>query len=413
MTGGARVVPHVTCLGCGCACDDVTVTVHAGRITDLDRACEIGRAWFGDGTAPAAVRVRGVDTTIEQALTFARDLALAARHPLVFLAPGLPSEAQGAAVALADVLRARIATVSAFTMANSILAAQRRGRAFMTLAEIRHRADTLLYWGVDPGRRYPRFSARFTPHPPTLFLNAPRSVIAIDIGRESGPPDADLRIRVAPDEEHAALALLRGMLRHQRLDSLANDLSRRMARVAERLASGQYVVVIHDGEPGEQPRGDRAEGLVALGEALNDRGRGGICTLRAGGNRVGADLVLTWQTGYPMTVDFARGAPRYTPEDGDVDLAIVLGSPDDLPRALHEPIGGRDVIAIGPRVSVGPSSSVSVAIDTAVPGIHESGTAYRLDNVALPLRKVIAGPVASVSIIERLTSALRAGRSEA
>jgi formylmethanofuran dehydrogenase subunit B len=44
---------------------------------------------------------------------------------------------------------------------------------------------------------------------------------------------------------------------------------------------------------------------------------------------------MTWQTGYPAAIDFARGYPRYRPHDGtaearltrgDVDAVLVVGS---------------------------------------------------------------------------------------
>ena len=50
--------------------------------------------------------------------------------------------------------------------------------------------------------------------------------------------------------------------------------------------------------------------LCRLSHALNDRTRGAVIALRAGGNRTGAESVMTSQTGYPMAVDFAGGAPR-------------------------------------------------------------------------------------------------------
>src|SRR5206468_8749822 len=51
MTSG-RTVAHVTCLGCGCACDDITVVVERDRIASLVNACPLGQTWFGDGTVP-------------------------------------------------------------------------------------------------------------------------------------------------------------------------------------------------------------------------------------------------------------------------------------------------------------------------------------------------------------------------
>ncbi len=86
------------------------------------------------------------------------------------------------------------------------------------------------------------------------------------------------------------------------------------AEAATRLMTAAYAVLVHDGEPGEEPGRDayRAEGLIALTQALNGRTRAALSTLRAGGNRSGAEAALTWQTGYPMAVSYRAGYPRYT-----------------------------------------------------------------------------------------------------
>ena len=36
-----RTVANVTCLGCGCACDDITVVVKQDRITEARNACAL------------------------------------------------------------------------------------------------------------------------------------------------------------------------------------------------------------------------------------------------------------------------------------------------------------------------------------------------------------------------------------
>ncbi|HJR41960.1 MAG TPA: hypothetical protein VJ812_07680 [Gemmatimonadaceae bacterium] len=414
MSTGARVIPHVTCLGCGCACDDITATVRDGRITDVDSACELGRQWFGDGTVPSAIRSAGESVPLDRAIADSAALLAAARRPLVYLAPELSCETQRAAVSLADAARAMLDSVSSSTIAEALVAAQRRGRMGATLGEVRHRADLLLYWGIDPARRYQRFSSRFAPDPPGLFVGSGRSaraIIAIDIGDEYGPRNADLRVRVSPDEERSALAILRAIVLGRPLgDILGNDLMRRMSRVAEKLVSGRYVVIINDAEPAAHPRGDRADGLIALTEALNATTRAAMCSLRAGGNRAGADAVLTWQSGFPMSVDYARGAPRYRPEAGamrlletrEVDLAVVIGAPRELPTPVQETLRSTRRVAVGPRVSESALASSDVAIDTGVPGIHENGMALRMDDLPLPLRQVVSGPLSTLDVIQAI-----------
>src|SRR5207247_3636897 len=89
------------------------------------------------------------------------------------------------------------------------------------------------------------------------------------------------------------------------------------AELARRLMQARYVALVADGEPGPAPSDpDRAEALVALAQALNGPTRCALSTLRGGGNRAGAEQVLTWQTGFPCAVDFARGYPEYRPHGG-------------------------------------------------------------------------------------------------
>src|SRR5207249_309520 len=108
VTAATRTVEHVTCLGCGCACDDITVVVQRGRLTEAQRACALGAAWFGDGQVPDAVRIRGRAGTLERALAEATALLTDAKRPLVYLAGDISCEVQRDAVAIADRLKGAI-----------------------------------------------------------------------------------------------------------------------------------------------------------------------------------------------------------------------------------------------------------------------------------------------------------------
>ncbi len=206
-------VAHVTCLGCGCGCDDIAVTVRDGRIIETSPPCPVSRSWFGDGSVPWAVLRDGQPATIEDAIRDAADLLRAAAgRVLVYIGPDLSSQAQRNAVMLSDLLRGTVDTSTSDTAAGGILAAQRRGRATATLGEIRNRGDVLLFWGVDPAQGYPRFHSRYAPEPVGTQVakgQAGRLVISVSIGADKGPPDADLTLALDPKEEIAALSLMR------------------------------------------------------------------------------------------------------------------------------------------------------------------------------------------------------------
>jgi formylmethanofuran dehydrogenase subunit B len=401
-----------TCLGCGCACDDINLRVADNQIVEARNACALGAAWFGDGTVPSRVRVAGREATVDMALEAAARLLTAATRPIVYLAPDISCETQRAGIALADLLRAMVDTVSSSTVMASILAAQEIGRASATLGEIRNRADVLVFWGVDPAVRYPRYWTRYAPDPAGLHVNGRRSrtVVAVDIGPWRGPEDADLRVAVAPTDEVAVLTLLRAAVSSSRAPAHPS-----VAPLFTALSHGRYVAVVADAEPDESSGGrdpGRAAALIAAAQALNGIARCGLSTLRAGGNRSGADACLTSQTGYPAAVDFSRGFPRYRPHDaidsrlgdGQADALLIIGSVGLIPDKTLTLIGNMPCAVIGPRASDAPLAHAAATIDTAVAGIHEAGTALRMDDVPLPLRAMVTGPPSTLTIVDALGS---------
>ena len=173
MTGAVRSIANVTCLGCGCACDDITVVVRQGRIVETTHACPLGVAWFGDGAVPSETRVRGQRSTFDEALNEATTILRAARRALVYLAGDVSCEVHGEAVAIADRLRGAIDSLASTAM-DGVLAAQRRGRAAATLGALRQQADLVVFWAVDPAERYPRYASRYVVEPKGLAA-LPRS----------------------------------------------------------------------------------------------------------------------------------------------------------------------------------------------------------------------------------------------
>jgi formylmethanofuran dehydrogenase subunit B len=417
MTGTSRV-EHVTCLGCGCGCDDISVTVSEGRITEVTPTCPIARAWFGDGSIPLEIQRSGRPASLNQAVAEAAELLLEARgRMLVYIGPDLTSQAQRHAVALADLLAATVDSATSPTAAGGLLAVQQRGRAGATLGEVRNRADVLLFWGMDPAPRYPRFMPRYVDPAGTHVPEGRRgrTLIGVDVGLDSSPKGVDLTLKLDRSEEITALSLMRASVQGYAREQTSPGLTQAIA-IAGRLAKARYAVLVHDAEPGDEPRNPlRVEALIALTQALNGPTRAALISLRAGGNRVGAETVLTWQTGYPFSVDYSRGHPYYDPAGRGLErlgsdrfrAALVVGSPA-LDGSLTGTLARMSTVAIGPRASQTPFTP-RVTIDTGVAGIHEAGTAYRVDEVPLQLRPPLAAQRSATEVLGALIGAVRAG----
>jgi formylmethanofuran dehydrogenase subunit B len=411
-------VASVTCLGCGCGCDDMVVDLAGGRIASVTPPCPLAQTWFGDGRVPTAVRRSGVDAPLDAALAEAAELmAGASGRLLVVLAPDITSQAQRAALALADVLRARVETATSGPASAGLLAAQRRGRTGATLGEIRNRADVILFWAVDPSTRYPRYWSRYAPEPSGTHLPEGRKgrvVIVVSIGRDRGPAGADVQLALEPDQEVPALSVMRAVALGNALGELAPPL-KAAADIGAQLVKARYSAIVHEAEPAAEPARDpyRGEGLLALAQALNGPSRAALSSLRAGGNRSGAEVILTSHTGYPMSVSYRSGAPQYRPAGGglagaaaEAAVILVVGAAAAVGEDLGGVAGRSPVVIVGPRASEAPFAA-RVAVDTGIVGIHEGGTAYRMDDIPLRLRPPLPAERSAVGVLSELLAAIR------
>jgi formylmethanofuran dehydrogenase subunit B len=112
--------------------------------------------------------------------------------------------------------------------------------------------------------------------------------------------------------------------------------------------------------------------------------------------------VFTWQTGYPYAVDFSLGYPRYNPGEtsvvdvllrGESDAALIVASDpvSNFPRKAAEHLVKNPLIYIGPHMDV-TAQVADIVIPSAFVGIEAAGTAYRMDHVPIPLKKVVDPP---------------------
>jgi formylmethanofuran dehydrogenase subunit B len=397
----------------------VHVVLQGGRITQVTPECARATAWFGTGDVPTASRARGREAPLDATLTEAVSLLTDARgRVLVLLAPGLPTASYGAAIGLADRLGAVVETPHGDTGLEFLLAAQRRGRTTATLGEPRHRADVWVYWGCDPAEGWPRFAERYGEASRGLHRpdgRADRRVLSVHVGTDRGPADADAAIAITPADEVAAIGAMRAALRG---GTASGD--GRLAAAADfavRLAESEYIALVYDPEHGDPARSTaRAEALFALAQQLNGpTSRCALVALRGGGNAAGIESVLTWQTGFPAAVDFATGVPTYRPAlrgslqamAGACTAALVAGDLSAVRAPLREAVLRLPHVVIGPSASVHAPDAVA-AVDTGTAGIHEAGTAYRMDDVPLPLTALLPHPHQSAAVLGQLETLVTA-----
>jgi formylmethanofuran dehydrogenase subunit B len=408
-----RVVENFACTACGCVCDDLRLTASADRIVRAEGACSLSEPWLlaQNREFPPAAEIDGQSVPLDEAIVRAADLLREARYPLVYGLSRSSTEGQRAAVALVESLGATIDTSASLCHAPSLVAQQQVGKVTGTLGEVRNRSDLVLFWGSDPVSSHPRHWERYSVDARGRFTpdgRRSRFVVVADTARTASAEAADLFVPIEPDRHFEALFALRAMVRGS-LDEigdcsgapadLLNELGRRMK--AARSGVIFFGVGLARGESGHC----NVQALLQLVTDLNGPGRWYAMRMRVQGNVVGADSVLLWQTGYPFAVNMARGYPRYNPGEFSVQGLLERGEADACLIVGSETLGWLSSAAIAhlrriPTVVLDPPDthsavSATVRFRIALPGIHLSGTAYRMDGIPLPLQAVLPAPYPS------------------
>jgi formylmethanofuran dehydrogenase subunit B len=398
-------MPHTTtavgCTVCGCVCDDLQITVDDGRITHTSGACQLAEPWFRaqNTSFPPATEIVGQSVDPEAAYHRAAELLSAAKYPLIYGLSRSTTEGQRAAVALADRLRATIDTTASTGHAPSIVALQQVGESTCTLGEVKNRADLVIFWGSDPVTTHPRHLERYSLEPRGRWIpngRADRFLVVVDAEETETAKRADQFIPIPADRQWETLWKLRMLVRGLEVPgspSPLHDLARRMK------SCRCGVVFFGSGLTRDRLAHRTIEALLQLVTDLNDHTRFYVRRMRRYGDVAGADSVLAWQTGYPFGVNMSRGYPRYNPGEftgpemltrGEVDLCLLLGSEtaSDFPAAALDHLRRIPVIVLD-SPSVESPVPAAVKFRTAVYGVHRQGTAYRMDEVPVPLRVLL------------------------
>lgn len=406
-----RVYHDVACTVCGCVCDDLSLSVEDNRIIAVENACELATPWFlAQNRQPSAMAtVNGQPATLEVALDRAAALLAAAQSPLIYGLSRSTTEGQRAAVALADLLGATIDTSASTGHAPSILALQQVGESTCTLGEVRNRADLVIFWGADPVRTHPRHLERYVPREVVGTYpedRRERHIVVVDDHLTESAQVADEFLAIPSGCHWEAFWMLRLLLRGREPATEAfaplpaTFPLEGLRRLLARMIRCRMGVIFFGSKLAETRLAHRTiEALLQLVSDLNRSTRFYARRLRRYGDVAGADSVLTWQTGYPFGVNFSAGFPRYNPGEftgpemltrREVDVCLIVGS--ETTQEL--PSTARTVLRQIPLILLDPPGVVSdfqpaVRFTTAVYGIHRSGTAYRMDEVAIPLRTIL------------------------
>ncbi len=393
MTGAYE---NVACTVCGCVCDDLRVTVENQQVVQLQNACPLAEPWFQrlEQLRPTVAEIDGREVPLERALDRAAEILQKSRSPVIYGLSRSSTEGQRAAVALADRLGASIDTTASLCHAPSVLALEESGESTCTLGEIKNRADLVIFWGCDPLTSHPRHLERYSVDPRGEFTpegRSGRTVVVVDSAPSATSAMADVFLQIDANRDFEALWTLRALVHGH--DVPATPV---LVDLARRMKACRFGIVFFGVGLSMQELGHRVvEALLRLTSELNDYARFYARRMRVQGDVTGADSVLAWQTGYPFSVNLARGYPRYNPGEfsahemilrGEADALVLVGS-EGVERFSAEACARLNdlptIVLDYPHCDT--PLSPTVRFTTAIYGVHRPGTVYRMDEVPIPL----------------------------
>ena len=301
------------------------------------------------------------------------------------------------------------------------------GKVTCTLGEVKNRADLIIYWGGNPAECHPRHFTKYTLTQKGKFVpngRKDRTMILVDIRETPSARAADIFLQVRPGKDFEVLTALRALIKGQRLDhDLAAETGltiEQLTDFADRMKAARFGVIFF-GMGISMTRGKHmnSAAVLTLAAELNAFTKFVAMPMRGHGNVTGADVVMRWSTGYPFGVNLCRGYPRYNPGEfstvdlllrGEVDAALILGADPGatMPQPAIDHLARVPTIVLDPKVTH--SSRVArVHITTAHQGIAAPGTAYRMDELPMPLKPALKSPYPTdEEVVRRINQAIAA-----
>ena len=473
------IVKSVTCPICGCLCDDIELAVENNEVMAIKNGCSICESKFLGYKSEHRIKTpllrkdgKLVPVSMDEAIRKAAEILANANYPILYGWSSTSCEAQRIGVELTEEVGGVLDNTAVVCHGPSILGVQEVGIPTCTLGQIRHRADLIVYWGCDPWSAHPRHLERYTSFtdgrfeksewtsyvqkvkaaagkkkvasatrlgfvkakpprpkscpvgglPPTLSKGG-RKLIVIDVRKSMSAEMADYFIKVEPNKDYELMQAIRVLVRDGTLDvdKVAGVPVEYLEEVADALVNCEFGVIFFGmGLTQSSAKFRNIEVAISLIRDLNRRTKFAIMPMRGHFNVTGANVVFTWQSGYPFGIDFSLGYPQYNPGEttstdillrGESDASLVIAADPGatFPKRAVQQMIKNPLIVIDPHLNA-TALLGDVVIPSAFVGIEVGGTAYRMDHVPLPLKKVVDPPegiLPDEEILKRILKAVR------
>jgi formylmethanofuran dehydrogenase subunit B len=384
---------NLVCTGCGSLCDDIQVRTDDYGPLQIENACAKGAAHIQSSFNPERrprSTVRGQECTLSEAVEEARHLLLSSRNPLIFGLDNSTLSAQALAMELAQRVGGTLDSASSFSFGTLIGGILGRDLPTCSLAEVKDKADLLVYWGADPPNTHPRHLSLHSYYAYTDYNPAgwyPRVTLAcVEVRRTELSSMSKPVFRLKPGGDKAFTEAIVGK---------AQDESG-MARTFGELVRKSHFCVVFCGLGLVHGLGGDLRSFVRMVRMLGESTRMAVIPMISETNMMGLCRLLHQKTGQVGSVNFKEGTAGGGGQSfleqvrgQSADCIVIIGSDpfSALPHSVMSNLAVTKVICLSPFAT--PSTmAADVVVPTALTGVECAGSVLGMDGVEVALAEL-------------------------
>lgn len=411
----------VPCPFCSLLCDDLVLQELDSKLKITRNGCHKAARQFERPRKKLTPQIKGKGCTLHEAIAQAAKILRSSRQPL-FAGLGTDVNGMRSVMALAEQTGGILDHMHGNALMHNIKVLQDQGWVMTTLAEIKNRADLILFVGTDAATNYPRFFERVVWNKHSLNNITRRDIVFLgeNLATHYGiSPSGKKPVNIHCQQKYLSeiIATIHALVVGNKIKkSSIGDLQLSiLEKLAATMSQAKYGVIIW--APGELDLTHAEltiQSLCELIKYLNRTTR--FAGFSLGGNDGGATAVnvCAWQSGYPLRISYATGAPEYNPyryatarvlPQNEADAMVWISS---FGTEVNPPQTEAPVILIS-DLPMKTERIPDVFIPVGTPGIHHKGQLLRTDNVVtLKLKGLIRAQHESVAdILDRLLQAIQ------
>ncbi len=396
-----HVLQDVPCPFCSLICDDLVIENTGNNLTVNDNGCIKAKNHFSRALPKDSPVLQGKSCSFDQAIEATAKILRQSSAPLI---AGLGTDIGGmrSVMQLADNIGATIDHMHSDGTIRNTLVLQDLGWVMTTMSEIKNRADFILFAGTDTSN-YPRFFERVIWNKDSLFVNAlKRKIVYIGdaLNTSAGKtPEGKLPtvLKCKQEEIGEIISVLHAIIAGNRIHKkdVAGINLAKLQKLAEQMQQAKYGVIVW--APGELdfPHAELTiQNYCELVKYLTRTTRFAGFALSGNDGGVSANSLSTWQSGFPLRIDFSQGYPQHDADKNSATNLLKNGAIDSLlwissfssdvrPPEVKIPT----IVLAMPGIKL--SFKPDVFVPVATPGVDHGGQLIRTDGVvSLNLKKM-------------------------